>query len=236
VANFRYRQFCALARAAEILCERWNLLIIRELLFGPRRFGDLRKGLGEVSPSVLSERLDHLESVAVIRKTELPPPASCAAYELDEAGTALLPAIRELGRWGARFLLPLEEGERPSAASLGAYLRMLACESATPPVRLNLQTADDGGTYLFHIHGSDQGTSVTDGAQHADALIHGPAIDLLAAASGFRTVESCVAAGTLSIDGNRVSVLCLPKLFRSCFPPAKEHHWNRKRPNQGETA
>ena len=69
--DFRYPQFCALARAAEILCERWNLLIIRELLFGPRRFSDLRRGLSDVSPSVLSDRLVHLEAVGVIVKTEL---------------------------------------------------------------------------------------------------------------------------------------------------------------------
>ncbi len=218
MSDFRYPQFCALARAAEILCERWNLLVIRELLFGPRRFSDLKRGLSGVSPSVLSDRLAHLESVGVIHKAELAPPAASTVYELAEAGAALLPAIRELGRWGARFLLPPEAGEVPTASFLGGYLRMLAREAATPPLRLNLETADDSGTYLFHVRGGEQGTSVTDGAEQGDACIRGAAIDLLAVASGFRSVDASVQDGTLAVDGDHESALCLSQLFRSYFP------------------
>src|SRR6266852_4653604 len=100
----RYDQFCALARAAEILGERWTLLIVRELLLGPRRFSDLRERLDGVSPSVLTERLGRIEKIGLVRRSVLPPPAASTVYELTEHGDALRPAVHELIRWGGRFL------------------------------------------------------------------------------------------------------------------------------------
>src|SRR6516164_6608700 len=93
MSGTRYNQFCALARAAEIVGERWTLLIIRELLLGARRFGDLGERLGGVSPTLLTERLN------------------AQVYELTETGQALQPAIRELIRWGGRFLFPPRDGD-----------------------------------------------------------------------------------------------------------------------------
>lgn len=85
-------QFCALARAAELLSERWTLLIVRELLLGPRRFRDLTDGLGGVSTSVLAGRLAALARGGLIRRATLGPPAGVAVYELTDHGAALRPA------------------------------------------------------------------------------------------------------------------------------------------------
>ena len=110
--EYRYPQFCAVARAAEIVGERWTLLILRELFFGQQRFGDLRRRLSEISPSVLSERLSYLESAGIVRRTELAPPAASNVYELTEHGRAFGPALSALAQWGMRFLLPPRPGEK----------------------------------------------------------------------------------------------------------------------------
>src|SRR5437667_4604979 len=107
----RYRQFCALARAAELLAERWTLLIIRELLLGPKRFTDLREGLEHVSTSVLAQRLAAMESSGLVHRVDLGPPVASPTYALTDDGAALRPAVHELIRWGGRFLLPPRRGE-----------------------------------------------------------------------------------------------------------------------------
>ncbi len=112
MSDTRYRQFCALARAAEVIGERWTLLVVRELLLGPKRFSDLRDRLDGISPSVLTERLGRAEVLGLVRQSILPPPAASTVYELTEDGRALEPAILELIRWGGRYLLPARKGDR----------------------------------------------------------------------------------------------------------------------------
>lgn len=103
-ASRSYRQFCGLARALDLVGERWALLVVRELALGPKRFTDLLGGLPGVSTNVLSARLRELERGDVIRRRFLPPPAASAVYELTEYGRELEPAMLALGRWGARSL------------------------------------------------------------------------------------------------------------------------------------
>jgi DNA-binding HxlR family transcriptional regulator len=97
-----YGDGCAVAHALDLVGERWALLILRELLFGPRRFSDLRSGLPTASANVLSQRLKELEAHAVVVRRKLPPPAASVVYELSEWGRELEPALRALGRWGRR--------------------------------------------------------------------------------------------------------------------------------------
>lgn len=99
-----YRQFCGVARALDLVGERWALLVVRELALGPKRFTDLLEGLPGVSTSVLAARLRELEGGDVIRRRFLPPPAASTAYELTEYGLGLVPVMLALGRWGARSL------------------------------------------------------------------------------------------------------------------------------------
>ena len=131
MGEFRYAQFCPLARAAELLSERWTLLVLRDLAIGPLRFRDLRGRLADISSSVLSVRLQQLESRGLVRRRELPAPASCTVYELDEPGRALQPALQELARWGARFLLPSRPGDRLEPAWAVAALSTFARRSPT---------------------------------------------------------------------------------------------------------
>jgi DNA-binding HxlR family transcriptional regulator len=104
VARRSYDQYCGLARALDVLGERWALLVVRELLIGPKRFSDLQEGLPGIGANALSTRLRSLEQDGLIAKRRLPPPAASTVYELTERGRALTPAVRELTRWGVELL------------------------------------------------------------------------------------------------------------------------------------
>ena len=99
-----YNQYCGLAYALDVVGERWTILIIRELVAGPRRFKDLLAGLPEISTNLLSERLKHLEQQGVIHRRTLPPPAGSMVYELTDLGRGLEPMLIELGKWGSQFV------------------------------------------------------------------------------------------------------------------------------------
>ncbi len=97
-----YDDACGTAFALELVGERWSLLIVRELIFGGRRFSDLRGGLPGISAKVLTERLDGLEKAGIVRRRQLPPPAATQVYELTPWGYQAEEAIKELGRWAAK--------------------------------------------------------------------------------------------------------------------------------------
>jgi len=97
-----YNDVCGLAHAMELVGERWAILVLRELAFGPKRFTDIRSGLPSASPNVLSQRLRELEAAGVIARRKLAPPAGSWVYELTEWGQELEPTMREFGRWAAR--------------------------------------------------------------------------------------------------------------------------------------
>ncbi|MDQ3787046.1 MAG: helix-turn-helix transcriptional regulator [Actinomycetota bacterium] len=99
-----YGQYCGLAQALDLIGERWALLIVRDLLLGPKRFTDLRLGLPRIPTNVLSARLKELETAGVIRRRTLPRPSSVVAYELTEYGAELESIVLRLGLWGAKSM------------------------------------------------------------------------------------------------------------------------------------
>jgi DNA-binding HxlR family transcriptional regulator len=101
-----YIQYCPVAHSLELVGERWSLLIVRDLLKGPKRYSDLIAGLPGLGTNILAARLKELEEGEVIRKRKLPPPANCNVYELTEYGAELEEVIQALGRWGFRSLGP----------------------------------------------------------------------------------------------------------------------------------
>jgi DNA-binding HxlR family transcriptional regulator len=103
-----YDDPCGLARALNLVGERWALLIVRELLLGPKRFSDLRRGLPGASQSVLTQRLGELEESGVVRRRTLEPPASTSAYELTDRGRALEPVLLAFSDWGSRTAMTSE--------------------------------------------------------------------------------------------------------------------------------
>jgi DNA-binding HxlR family transcriptional regulator len=99
-----YHQYCAVARGLDVIGDRWTLLLVRDLLLGPKRYKDLLDGLPGIGTNLLADRLHELEGAGLIERTVLPAPAGSTVYQLTEAGEALEPALVALGRWGARFL------------------------------------------------------------------------------------------------------------------------------------
>jgi DNA-binding HxlR family transcriptional regulator len=122
-----YGDRCGVARALDLVGERWALLVVRELLLGPKRFTDLRAGLPHVSPDVLAQRLRELEESGVVRRRKLPPPAGSRVYELTERGRALEPVVLELGRWGSVAPFP------PETADMGVDAFVIALKSLFVP-------------------------------------------------------------------------------------------------------
>jgi DNA-binding HxlR family transcriptional regulator len=102
----RYDQYCPIAHALEVVGERWTLLIVRELVAGPKRYTDLVAGLPGIGTNILASRLRVLETEGVVEKHRLPPPAASQVYELTERGRGLTSVLRELAHWGARSLGP----------------------------------------------------------------------------------------------------------------------------------
>src|SRR3954465_10608233 len=100
-AKRTYGDRCGIARALDAVGERWALLVVRELLLGPKRFTDLRTGLPHVGPDVLAQRLKELEAAGIVARRTLPPPAASKVYELTPRGAELEPVVLALGRWGS---------------------------------------------------------------------------------------------------------------------------------------
>lgn len=120
----RFHDACGTAHALELIGERWALLVIRELMFGPKRFSELRANLPGISANVLTQRLEGLEATHILRKRRLPPPASVQAYELTEWGYEAEPILQVLGRWATRS--PGHDPMQPlSAASLMMSFRTM---------------------------------------------------------------------------------------------------------------
>src|SRR3954454_3993708 len=107
-----YGQYCSIARALDVVGDRWTLLIVRELLLkGPSRFTDLKNGLPGVAPNLLSTRLKELESAGLVGRAEAPPPVATALYDLTDDGRALEPVLRSLGLWGLRLMDAARAGD-----------------------------------------------------------------------------------------------------------------------------
>src|SRR3954454_3021436 len=106
-----YGDACRFAHALDVVGERWALLVVRELLLGPKRYTDLREGLPKASTNILAERLRELEQRGVVRKRRLPPPYGSSVYELTEWGMELEPIVTRLGAWGARSPFPPDSRE-----------------------------------------------------------------------------------------------------------------------------
>src|SRR5262245_61396864 len=118
---------CGIAHATDLLGQRWALLVVRELLLGPKRFTDLRAGIPDISPNVLGQRLRELEASGIVARRKLPPPAATRVYELTEWGLELEPAVLALGRW-ASF-----SPSFPRDAEMGPDSLVLALKTAFQP-------------------------------------------------------------------------------------------------------
>jgi len=204
-----YGDACGVARALDVIGERWALLVIRELLLGPKRFGDLHRGLGRMSQNVLAQRLRELEAAGVAERRRLGPPAGAWVYSLTERGAALEPVLVELGRWGRH---------RPVAAgaplSLDAFALALRTTYAGGATGVRALLVGDGDAILVDTR--DGELAVARGAP-ADVAVAAWAdvTALRELAFGTLRVRDAMAAGDLQVEGDAAA---LQRLFDAIAP------------------
>ncbi|GEL98686.1 winged helix-turn-helix transcriptional regulator [Cellulomonas terrae] len=206
-----YDDGCGIAHALDLVGERWALLVVRELLLGPKRFTDLRAGLPGVSANILSQRLRELEAEGIVERTTLPPPAAAAVYALTARGAELEPVVLALGAWGVRSpTLP-----RDAHLGVDSVILSLAAQltRTDPPATYELRL----GAYRFAVRLHDGTIDVSRGpAERPAAVISTTARTLDAVVSGDRTLTDAVASGEATVDGDEDAAA----RFATYFAPA----------------
>ena len=214
MARRTYNQFCATAKTLDLIGERWTLLIIRELLSGPKRFGDLHRSLPGLGTALLSSRLRHLEAEGLVQGAILPAPARTAAYELTEAGWELRPVVMAIARWGLRWAIDQpEEGEafEPGWAVLGMQA-IFDPEGA--------EGID--ATYEFRIGHEVLHARIEDGeidsrygpADRPDAVISTTPEAFAELGTGQVRLADALAAGRVEVSGDRRALNQMKGAFR----------------------
>src|SRR5437764_7376178 len=146
-----YDQFCGIARALDLVGERWALLVVRDLILGPKRFTDLRRGLHGIGTNVLAARLKELERGGVVRRRTLPPPAASAVYELTDYGRALEGPLLALGRWGALSIGERQDGQSLRSEWLAVALKAFFRPEAAREVRATIGLRFKDGAFCARI-------------------------------------------------------------------------------------
>jgi DNA-binding HxlR family transcriptional regulator len=201
-----YADRCGVARALDVVGERWTLLVVRELLLGPKRFADLRAGLPHLSADVLTQRLRDLEAGGLLRRRALEPPAPARVYELTDRGRELEPVVLALGRFGSTLPMPDE------ADAFGPDALMLALKTWFSPDAA--RGAD--GAYAVRTAGQTFRADVEDGrldvrrapADGADVTLAGEPAALAAVVWHGAPLE-----GNVAIDGDRRAATRFLRMF-----------------------
>jgi DNA-binding HxlR family transcriptional regulator len=207
----RYRDACGTAQGLDLVGERWTLLVVRELLLGPKRFTDLREGLPGVSSNILADRLEMLEVAGVVRRRSLPPPAASKVYELTDWGMELEPVVAALGRWGVRSPWRSEEDEISVDGLMVSFRTMFDPEAAGELAASYEVVLGDQG---FGLEVADGGIRVYRGAPDSpDARIETDVVTLGALVYEGRDLEDALRSGDVEIEGDRLAVERLLGLF-----------------------
>lgn len=208
-----YGEACRFAHALDVIGERWGLMVVRELLLGPKRFTDLREGLPRASTNILAERLRELEERGVVRRRKLPPPYGSSVYELTEWGQELGPIVTQLGTWGARSPFP------PDSQAIGPDSIVLALRSLFDPqaaagleARYELRLGEE----RFAVEVAAGELSVSREAHEkgpcevAIAAEPGTLAELL---TGELPLPEAIASGAVEVEGSRRAAARFLKLF-----------------------
>jgi DNA-binding HxlR family transcriptional regulator/putative sterol carrier protein len=197
-----YGDACGIARALDVVGERWALMVVRELLLGPKRFTDIRSGLPHVSPDVLAMRLRGLEQAGLVHHRRLPPPYGSQVYELTASGRALEPTLIELGRWGGAYAPPPRDDMCMSLDAHILSLRALfdAERAGDFAARVELRLGDE----RFRVVIADGTVDAARGElPDADAVIEADPTTLLGVLHGHRRLSDALAAEAIRISGDK---------------------------------
>jgi DNA-binding HxlR family transcriptional regulator len=207
-----YGEACGIPRALDRVGERWALMIVRELLLGPKRFTDIRTSLPHLGPDVLAQRLRELEEQNVVARRKLPPPAASQVYELTEWGLELEPVIMALGRWGARAPAPADDLGMSFDSHVLSFRTLFDPELAGDfATTLDLRFGDRP----FRAVVADGRLDIGPGeARDPDATVRTEIGTLLALAHGRAELGKALSSGELELEGDKQAV----ERFLGLFP------------------
>ena len=195
----QYDDACAAAHALDLVGERWALLVVRELMLGPRRFSDLRRGLPGISANVLTQRLGQLEGFGIVTRGALPQMPGITVYGLTDWGREIEPVFQALGRWGVRS--PFREGGSFSAASFMLSLRTMFDPARAGDLRLRIGLVADGIALDARVAG--RALSVAPGdITGAAAVVTGSALALARMIYGTEPASAIAATGAITLTGD----------------------------------
>jgi DNA-binding HxlR family transcriptional regulator len=206
-----YDDACAAAHALDLLGERWALLVVRELMLGPKRFSDLRTALPGISANVLTQRLEGLEEIGVLVRRELPPPSASRVYELTEWGYEAEPIFQALGRWAARS--PHHDTSLPfSTSSLIMSLRTMFSVEKSAGFKARIALRIGAEAYVAEFA---NGAFTIERAEPKgpDAILEGDARSIAGVIYGGIPLEALEAAGALKASGDRAKLTRFLTLF-----------------------
>ena len=217
MARRSYDQYCGLAHALDVVGERWTLLIVRELMSGPKRYSDLEAALSGIGTSLLAARVKQLQSDGLVGRRLLDPPVNAVAYELTTTGRELGRALAPLALWGARYFL----SEQGAAAEQfrAEWALVFVADSLEPDALRNLAV-----DYEFHIddsvarmHISDGRAEITTGSSEipATAVLRSDAATVGAIAGGRLTVTDAVMQGRIRPEGDPEALQTLLTLLNT---------------------
>jgi DNA-binding HxlR family transcriptional regulator len=202
-----YDQFCGIARALDLVGERWGLLIVRDLILGPKRFTDLRRGLPGIGTNVLAARLKELERDGVVARRTLPPPAASTVYELTEYGRAVEGPLLALGRWGALSMGARQPEQALRSEWFGVALKAFFRPEAAADLEAEIELRFDDGTFLARV---DHGSLVVEaGSPNSADLVLTTEVETLIA----YLVGADVPPAALAPQGDEGLLTRLPKIF-----------------------
>ncbi|MGI5519903.1 winged helix-turn-helix transcriptional regulator [Micromonospora sp. CA-259024] len=205
-----YEDACGAALAMDVVGERWALLVVRELIFGPKRFRDLRHGLPKASQNVLSQRLRELEESGVVRRVELGPPVSAHVYELTKRGQQLEPVLIALGRWGAR--VPAAHDAEMSTDAFMLLLKALYLPPADGAPTLAVRLLVDADAFDVAVAPTE--VRVTRGARvDVHATMRADVRTLWRLIFTDLTVPAAIDAGELELTGDPAAAQRFFRLF-----------------------
>jgi len=207
-----YEDACGTAHALDLVGERWALLVIRELMLGPKRFGDLRADLPGISANVLTQRLEGLEAAGLVVRRRLPPPASVQVYELTPWGYESEPIFQALGRWAARS--PRHDPSLPlSAVSLFLSFRTMLDPARARGIDARIGFRIGAETFLARL-AEGRIEIARGGLDEVDLVFAGTAPAIAAAVYGGQPLAALEARGALTVEGDRA----LAERFVTLFP------------------
>ncbi len=211
MAEHSYHQYCPVAHALDLVGDRWTLLIIRDLLMGPKRFVDLQTGLPGIGTNILTARLKGLEQNAVVSRRFLPPPAASAVYELTEYGYKLEESLTALAHWGAQSLghLAPDQVIEPDSVMVALYGLFKSAKVPEETGTYEIHCEDEHFQQVFSISIHEKNVEVTRGATVRavpDIVMHLDAETLYALSARQVSLRESIDRGKVSLEGSTQAI------------------------------